>query len=43
MKKNELTLWICNIMSKRYNILPTNTSFFILRAEKIKRMPEFRI
>ena len=33
--RKELTLYICNIMSKRHNILPTRTSFFISIAWKI--------
>ena len=30
-------------MSKRYNILPTATSFFISSAEKIENVQEFKV
>ena len=36
MKKEIEEKHIWNIMSKRHNILPTRTSFFISSAEKLK-------
>ena len=34
---------IWNIMSKRHNILPTRTAFFISSTGKIESMQEFKI
>ena len=34
---------IYNIMSKRHNILPTKTSFFILSEGKIENGQEFKM
>ena len=42
-EKNKLISHIWNIMSKRHNILPTRTRFFISSAGKIESLQEFKI
>ena len=37
------TVYIRNIRSKRHNILPTRTSFFISSAGKLKSVQEFKL
>ena len=34
---------ICSIISKRHNIFPTTTSFFISSTEKIENVQEFKV
>ena len=34
---------VCNIMSKRHNLLPTRTSSFISSAGKIENVQEFKV
>ena len=41
--KKKLINHIWNTMSKRHNILPTKTSFFILSAGKIESVQELKI
>ena len=43
MKKEIEEKHVWNIMSKRHNILPTRTSFFISSAGKIKSVQEFKV
>ena len=42
-EKNKLISHIWNIMSKRHNILPTRTRFFISSAGNIESVQEFKI
>ena len=41
--KQQFNNYLCNIMWKRHNILPTRTSFFISSAGKIKSVQRFKI
>ena len=41
--KNKLINHIWNIISKRHNILPTRTRFFISSAGNIENVQEFKI
>ena len=41
--KNKLINHTWNIMSKRHNVLPTKTSFFISSEGKIESVQEFKI
>ena len=41
--KQEMNQPICNIISKRHNVLPTRTKFFISSAGEIKSVQELKI
>ena len=43
MRKKKLVNHICNIMSKRHNILTKRNNFFIPSVGKIKSVQEFKL